>query len=145
MRRDILRSQSFLVLVYLMASATFGADPDQSWKIHGRVIDEHDQPTDDFDAATFWWSNGNQWDANGERIKPSGPDDMAKMWKDEGTPAADPKELAARRRWQIRDQNLRSPASFDFCGWIRLASALATSAWRKDARRKKITPSNLCR
>jgi thiol-disulfide isomerase/thioredoxin len=95
MSRDMPSTLSFLALFCLLAGTAFGEDADQPWQIHGQVVDEHGQPTEDFDAATFWWANGHQWDANGKLINTSGPDLLAKTWKDEGVPDANPKELAS--------------------------------------------------
>jgi thiol-disulfide isomerase/thioredoxin len=71
-------------------------DPVETWQIHGQVVDEQGAPVEDFEAATFWSSNGKQWDENGEWIKNTGADDVGKFWKEEGVLAAFPKTLAKR-------------------------------------------------
>jgi hypothetical protein len=44
-------------------------DSGQSWQIHGQVVDEQGAAVEDFEAATFWLSNGNWWNDAGELFK----------------------------------------------------------------------------
>jgi thiol-disulfide isomerase/thioredoxin len=68
-------------------------DSEQSWQIHGQVVDEHGAPVEDFEAATFWLSNGNWWDDAGELVQEA---KEGKLWKNEGVLAASPKQIAKR-------------------------------------------------
>jgi len=80
-------------LLLAFAKILGGAEPEtaeESWQVHGRVVDEQGQPVKDFVAATYWSSNGKQWDKHGERIKVIGHKDLDKFWKDEGVLAALP-------------------------------------------------------
>jgi thiol-disulfide isomerase/thioredoxin len=80
--------------VCFLAGTAVGDDAERAWQIHGQVVDEHGQPTDDFDAATFWWANGHQYDANGERIHKGGYEDLPNIASNEGDPDASPKAFA---------------------------------------------------
>ena len=71
-------------------------DSDPSWHIHGQVVDEQGTPVEDFEAATFWSSNGKLWDEAGERKTVTRAADAGKFWKDEGVLAAHPNEIATR-------------------------------------------------
>ena len=85
------------VLAVLILVGTARADEaDESWEIHGQVVDEQGKPVEDFDAARFWSSNGKQWDEAGETFKVSSAADVAKFWKEEGVLAAHPKSMATR-------------------------------------------------
>ena len=86
---------SVLAILILVGTAR-ADDADESWEIHGQVVDERGTPVDDFDAAKFWSSNGKQWDEAGEWIKISGLADAAKFWKEEGVLAAHPSQMATR-------------------------------------------------
>ena len=68
-------------------------DSDQPWQIHGQVVDEQGKPVEDFEAATFWLSNGNWWDERGELLKEAA---AGKLWTNEGVLAASPKQRAKR-------------------------------------------------
>lgn len=94
MSRSTIPGRLFFAVFYLLTGAALGADSDEPWQIHGQVIDELGQPTDDFDAATFWWANGSQYDDNGKLKNKPGLENMELIWKDEGVPGANPKELA---------------------------------------------------
>jgi thiol-disulfide isomerase/thioredoxin len=77
------------ILAFAMLAAVAQADDsDSTWEIHGQVVDEQGKPVDDFEAASFWSSNGKQWDDAGEFIKGD------RTWKDEGVLAAFPKTIA---------------------------------------------------
>src|SRR6476620_1848573 len=85
-----------LVSILIVAAAARADDRGQSWEIQGRVVDEHGTPVVNFEAASFWSSNGKQWDAAGKRIKNTGLADADKVWKDEGVLAAHPAVVATR-------------------------------------------------
>ena len=84
------------LVILVLAGAARADDSDQSWQIHGQVVDEQGTPVEDFDAAGFWSSNGKQWDDAGKWIKLKGAADIAKFWKDEGMLAAHPSQIAQR-------------------------------------------------
>jgi thiol-disulfide isomerase/thioredoxin len=82
------------VLAILVIAGCARTDPsDQSWQIHGRVVDEHGAPVEDFEAATFWLANGNWWDETGELLKEAA---AGKLWTNEGVLAASPQQIAKR-------------------------------------------------
>jgi thiol-disulfide isomerase/thioredoxin len=83
------------VLTILLV-AVAGADDGPTWEIPGQVVDENGKPVEDFEAASFWSSNGKQWDEAGKRIKNTGLGDAGKVWKEEGVLAANPALLATR-------------------------------------------------
>jgi thiol-disulfide isomerase/thioredoxin len=85
-----------VLAILILVGATRADGSDQSWEIHGQVVDEQGTPVEDFDAASFWSSNGKQWDEAGERIKMSGPADIGKFWKEEGVLAAHPSQMVTR-------------------------------------------------
>jgi thiol-disulfide isomerase/thioredoxin len=68
-------------------------DSDQSWQIYGQVVDEQGTPVEDFEAGTFWLSNGNWWDKAGELLKEA---TEGKLWKNEGMLAPSPHGIAKR-------------------------------------------------
>jgi thiol-disulfide isomerase/thioredoxin len=70
-------------------------DSDKPWQIHGQVVDERGAPVEDFEAATFWLSNGNWWGETGELLKEAA---SGKLWTNEGVLAASPKTIAKRLR-----------------------------------------------
>ncbi len=76
-----------ILAILILVGAVQADDTDHSWEIHGQVVDDQGTPVDDFDAATFWSSNGNQWDAAGK---------WRGNWTEEGVLAAHPKEIAKR-------------------------------------------------
>jgi thiol-disulfide isomerase/thioredoxin len=87
---------SVLAILFLLAPVARAEDADETWEIHGQVVDEQGKPVDDFEAAGFWSSNGKQWDDAGEWIKISGLADAGKFWKEEGVLAAHPSRMATR-------------------------------------------------
>lgn len=87
--------QSFipaLVFSFLFGVA-HASDAKQAWQFIGQVVDEHGNPVDDFEAATFWLSNGNWWDETGELLEEAA---AGKMWDNEGVLAASPKHTVTR-------------------------------------------------
>lgn len=91
-----MRYPASVLAVLILVGAARADDSGESWEIHGQVVDEQGTPVEDFDAATFWSSNGKQWDEAGERIKVSGDADADKLWQDEGVLVAYPRGLAKR-------------------------------------------------
>jgi len=87
--------QSFipaLICSFLLGVAQAN-DSDKPWQHIGQVVDEHGSPVKDFEAATFWLSNGNWWDETGELLEEAS---AGKMWNNEGVLAASPKHAATR-------------------------------------------------
>ena len=87
---------SVLAILCLLAPIARANAADESWEIHGQVVDEQGKPVEDFEAATFWSSNGKQWDAAGEWIKVGGLADAGTFWKEEGMLAARSSSLVTR-------------------------------------------------
>ena len=85
------------VLAFLFAVGIVNAaESDGLWEIHGRVVDEHGKPVEDFEVAGYWSSNGKQWNDAGEMFKVENDADLAKFWKEEGVLAARPQNSAKR-------------------------------------------------
>jgi thiol-disulfide isomerase/thioredoxin len=85
-----------IVLSILILAAVAQADNPDQWEIRGQVVDENGTPVENFEAASFWSSNGKLWDEAGKRIKNTGLVDAGKVWKEEGVLAANPALLATR-------------------------------------------------
>ena len=83
---------SFLAILILVG-AVRADDSDQSWQIHGQVVDEQGAPVEDYDAATWWLSNGNWWDESGELLKEAA---AGKLWTNEGVLATHPRNMVNR-------------------------------------------------
>src|SRR4051794_15653804 len=77
----------------ILVGAARAEDPDQPWQIHGQVVDEEGKPVENFEAATFWLSNGNWWDERGELLKEAA---AGKLWTNEGVLVASPKQGVKR-------------------------------------------------
>jgi len=95
-------ARRLVLLAVLLASftgvrAVESASPDEKpddWQIHGVVLDELGNPTDDYDAAHLWSSNGVQWDDKGANLPAKTEADRAtNYWKEEGVLAARPSYL----------------------------------------------------
>jgi thiol-disulfide isomerase/thioredoxin len=87
------------LVVIALFGAGFGCHAQERegpWEIHGQVVDEDGTPVEDFEAASFWSSNGVQWDEEGQLIKVRGLAEIGKMWKDEGVLAAFPQHAAKK-------------------------------------------------
>jgi len=54
-----------IILSILILAAVAQADNPDQWEIRGQVVDENGAPVEDFEAASFWSSNGKQWDEAG--------------------------------------------------------------------------------
>ncbi len=80
----------FIALLTIFATAAHGDEADESWEIHGRVVDGQGNPVESFDIGTFWSANGNWWDESGEPMKINGLAVFGKKWKDEGTLVVSP-------------------------------------------------------
>ena len=85
-----------VLAILILIGAARADDSDKPWQIHGQVVDEQGKPVEDFEAATYWSSNGNWWDEAGELIKVTRQADIGKYWKDEGMLVADPRVIAKR-------------------------------------------------
>jgi len=86
-------------LLIVVSFAAIGCAADErkgSWEIQGQVVDEEGKPVEGFEAASFWSSNGKQWDEAGERLKVRGMAEMDKFWKEEGVLAAWPHATATQ-------------------------------------------------
>lgn len=68
-------------------------DSEQSWQVVGQVVDEQGAAVEDFEAATWWLSNGNWWDDAGDLLKEA---KEGKLWTNEGVLAPSPKRIATR-------------------------------------------------
>src|SRR6185369_16188416 len=77
----------------ILVGAARADDSDQPWQIHGLVVDEQGKSVEDFEAATFWLSNGNWWDERGELLKEAA---AGKLWTNEGVLVASPKKGVKR-------------------------------------------------
>jgi thiol-disulfide isomerase/thioredoxin len=84
-----------VVCLALLVGGVLADQREETWEVHGQVVDEEGRPVEDFQAGTFWSSNGKQWDEAGAPIK-TGSDDLGKLWKEEGVLAAWPKWMAER-------------------------------------------------
>lgn len=84
-----------LLLPTIVARFAQADDADESWQIHGQVVDAQGALVEDFEAATFWSSNGVLWDEAGDVFKVTNAD-LGKFWKDEGVLAAFPWRIASR-------------------------------------------------
>ena len=84
------------VLAILILVGLVRADEaDDSWQIHGHVVDKQGKPVEDFEVSTFWSSFGNLWDDTGRLLKKKEIAEKAKMA--EGVLAASPKKMAKRQ------------------------------------------------
>ena len=92
-----------LAMTVLLFTPTTAVDEEpekssDSWQIHGRVVDANGKPVEDFIAATYWSSNGKQWNEHGDPIKLNGQKDLDTLWKEEGVleafPWSKPRQLA---------------------------------------------------
>src|SRR4051812_48949000 len=86
---------AIVVALAVFVGRSVDAEPEEKWEIRGQVVNEEGRPVEDFEAGTFWSSNGKQWDEAGAPIK-TGSDDLGKLWKEEGVLAAWPKWMAER-------------------------------------------------
>ena len=85
-------SKSVLAILVLVGAARVeGAD--KSWRVEGQVVDEQGIPVEDFEVASFWSSNGKQWDETGKWMEVNGFSDAGNFWKDEGV-LAHPNNIA---------------------------------------------------
>ncbi len=82
-----------VLAILILVRAAQANDSDKPWQILGRVVDEKGAPVEDFEAATFWLSNGNWWDENGELLKEA---KAGKLWTNEGVLVASPKQAVKR-------------------------------------------------
>lgn len=87
---------SLFLAVPQAGTAVDDAEQPDTWQIHGRVVDAAGKPVDDFVAATFWSSNGKQWNEKGEFIHLQGSKHLDQFWKEEGVLEPFPNELAKR-------------------------------------------------
>ncbi len=83
-----------LLAILALVTAVYAAETNESWEIHGKVVDEQGKPVENFVAATFWSANGKQWDDAGKFIKVDQAN-LGKYWKDEGVLEPYPHRLAS--------------------------------------------------
>jgi thiol-disulfide isomerase/thioredoxin len=83
-----------VLVILIVVGLTRADEADQSWQIHGQVIDEQGVPFEDFEVSTFWSSFGNLWDESGELLKEAVAE---RAGKDEGVLAASPKRMSKRQ------------------------------------------------
>ena len=84
-----------VLAILILVGVARADDSDRSWQIHGQVVDEEGKPVEDFDAATFWSSNGNLW-AKLEAVKGSLAD-MGRVWNEEGVLFARAEDMVERQ------------------------------------------------
>lgn len=105
-----MRSPITVLAILAIVGLARADDSEQSWQIHGQVVDEQGAAVEDFEAATFWLSNGNWWDDAGELLKEA---KEGKLWINEGVLAPSPDYIAKRLpegRFSITiDGNPRTP------------------------------------
>lgn len=80
-----------LVLIGKLACAE---EADQPWQVRGTVVDEKGAPVENFEAATWWLSNGNWWDESGELLEEA---KTGKMWTNEGVLATNWRHMVKRQ------------------------------------------------
>jgi thiol-disulfide isomerase/thioredoxin len=82
-----------VLAILILVGAARADDSDKPWQIHGQVVDEQGAPVEDFEAVTFWLSNGNWWDESCELLKEAA---AGKLWTNEGVLATHPRNMVAR-------------------------------------------------
>ena len=91
-----MRLPTSVLTILILVGAARADETDDSWQIHGQVVDEHGVPVEDFEASTFWSSFGNLWNEEGQLIEKEAIAENA--GKNEGVLAASPKGMAKRQR-----------------------------------------------
>lgn len=91
-----MRFPTSILTILIVVGFARADDSDKPWQIHGQVVDEQGTPVEDFEAATFWSSNGKLWDETGKRNTVTRLADAGQFWKNEGALAANPSEIATR-------------------------------------------------
>ena len=84
-----------ILAILAIVTAVHAAEPDESWEIHGNVVDQQGNPVENFVAATYWSANGKQWDDDGKIMK-FDEAELGEFWKEEGVLEAFPPHLAMR-------------------------------------------------
>jgi thiol-disulfide isomerase/thioredoxin len=88
-----MRYPTSVLAILMLVGAAHADDSDKPWQIHGQVVDEQGAPVEDFEAATWWLSNGNWWDESGELLKEAA---AGKLWTNEGVLATHPRNMVKR-------------------------------------------------
>ena len=88
-----MRYPTSLLAILMLVGAARADDSDKPWQIHGQVVDEQGVPVEDFEAATWWLSNGNWWDEKGELLEEAS---AGKLWTNEGVLATHPRNMVER-------------------------------------------------
>ena len=83
---------SFAFWLLLLANAV-GADT-AKWIIHGRVLHDTGEPAREFEVATLWSANGQQWNNDGTFPKLDTDEAISEWWNDEGELAPHPRRRA---------------------------------------------------
>lgn len=100
---------SVLAILCLLAPIARADAADESWEIHGQVVDEQGKPVEDFEAATFWVRAMRSY-------KPAGPDEVLRRARRLSRPLRDPGHLQHRTRAGPLDRGprgLRRPRRTD--------------------------------
>lgn len=82
---------SVLAILCLLAPIARADAADESWEIHGQVVDEQGKPVEDFEAATFWVRAMRSY-------KPAGPEEVLRRARRLSRPLRDPGHLQHRTR-----------------------------------------------
>ncbi len=100
---------SVLAILCMLAPIARADAADESWEIHGQVVDEQGKPVEDFEAATFWVRAMRSY-------KPAGPDEVLRRARRLSRPLRDPGHLQHRTRAGPLDRGprgLRRPRRTD--------------------------------
>ena len=97
---------SVLAILCLLAPIARADAAEESWEIHGQVVDEQGKPVEDFEAATFWVRAMRSY-------KPAGPDEVLRRARRLSRPLRDPGHLQHRTRAGPLDRGPRRPRRTD--------------------------------
>jgi hypothetical protein len=89
-----MRFPTSVLAILILVGLARADEADDSWQIHGQVVDEHGVPVEDFEASTFWSSFGDLWNETGQLLEKESIAEQA--GKSEGVLAASPKGMAKR-------------------------------------------------
>ena len=91
---------SVLAILCMLAPIARADAADESWEIHGQVVDEQGKPVEDFEAATFWVRAMRSY-------KPAGTDEVLPRARRLSRPLRDPGQLQHCTRAGPLDRGLR--------------------------------------
>jgi hypothetical protein len=87
-----------LTICFLLIGTAVDAD-EAEWILTGQVLHDNGEPARDFEVATFWSANGQQWNDDGTFPKLDTDKAISEWWNDEGELAPHP-----RRRARVYDK-----------------------------------------